>query len=82
MTGSGETVKSFRSHATATRYPGEVRRFTQNGHEFLILYSGNRFRLYRMGDGDTRFPDGRMGDQIGTPHSYLQDATDAAQNYK
>ncbi len=75
-------MKPFRAHMGSTRYPGEVRRFTQNGHEFVILYGGNRFRLYRMGDGNTRFPDGRMGDQIGTPHSYLQDATDAAQNHK
>lgn len=75
-------MRPFRSHATKTRYPGETRRFTQNGHEFVIIYSANRFRLYRMGDGDTQFPDGRRGDQIGAPHSYLQDAVDAAQTHK
>lgn len=61
------------------KYPGEAQRMRLRGREYVILYSGNRWRTYRMGDGDTLFPDSRRGDQIGMPYYYMDDAKAAAE---
>lgn len=64
---------------TEIKYPGEVKRLHLHEKEYVVLYSGNRFRTYRMGEGNTRFPDGRRGDQIGLPQSYMTNAVEAAE---